>query len=119
MIEAYPGSEEAQVALSDLKMIYVNNNAVTDYISYTKSLGNVTGIETGEQDSLSFMAAEHLLIGGKNAAAIQSLKSYLNEFPSGAFTTESHYHLGHLLLIDGKKDEAMEHLDIVARQDGS
>jgi len=118
VIEEYPGSEEAQVALSDLKMIYVNNNAVTDYISYTKSLGNVTGIETGEQDSLSFMAAEHLLMGGKNAAAIQSLKSYLNDFPSGAFTTESHYHLGRLLLIDGKKDEAMEHLDIVARQDG-
>ncbi|MDD4922357.1 MAG: tetratricopeptide repeat protein [Bacteroidales bacterium] len=118
VIEEYPGSEEAQIALSDLKMIYVNNNAVNDYVNYTKGLRNVAVIETGEQDSLTFMAAEHLLMGDKKIAAIQSFKSYLKDFPAGAFSNESHYHLGHLLLMEGKKDEALEHLEIVARQDG-
>jgi len=119
VIEQYPGSEEAQVALSDLKMIYVNSNTVADFILYTKSLGNNTIIETGEQDSLSFMAAEQLLMANKNTEAIQSFQSYLQNFVSGAFRTDSHYHLGRLLLNDKKKEEALEHLDTVANKDGN
>ncbi|MEA4840288.1 MAG: tetratricopeptide repeat protein [Bacteroidales bacterium] len=118
VIEEYPGSEEAKVALSDLKMIYVNNNAVSDFVNYAKGLGNITGIEIDEQDSLSYMAAEQLLMDGEKAAAVQSFQAYLNDFPTGAFRTESHYNLGQLLLIDGKKTEAMEHFNIVAQQDG-
>jgi TolA-binding protein len=118
VIEQYPGSEEAQVALGDLKTIYVNNNAVGEFIDYTKNLGNVANIEAGEQDSLSFSAAERLLIDGKNEEAIQSFQSYLNNFPSGLFKTDSHYHLGQLLLMSGKKDEALEHLDFVTKQTG-
>lgn len=117
VIEQYPGSEEAQVALGDLKMIYVSNNAVGEFVDYTKGLGNVAGIQAGEQDSLSYMAAERLLMDGKNEAAIQGFQSYLTNFPSGAFKTDSHYHLGHLLMSTAK-EEALVHLDFVAGQTG-
>jgi len=118
VIEQYPGSEEARIALSDLKMIYVNSNAVGDFVDYTKDLGNVPGIDASEQDSLSFTAAEHLLMDGKNDAAIKSFKAYLTKFPSGAFQTDCHYHLGNLLMLKKEKDEPLEHLDFVAKQTG-
>jgi len=118
VIEKYPGSEEARIALSDLKVIYVNDNTVSDFVDYTKGLGNVAGLEAGEEDSLSFTAAEHLLMEEKNVKAIESLQSYLKNYPSGAFKTDAHYHLGRLLMIDGKKEEALEHLDFVSGQEG-
>ena len=118
VIEKYPGSEEAQISLSDLKMIYVNSDAVGDFVDYTKNLGNVAGIEADEQDSLSFMAAENLLTEGKNESAIKSFHTYLTNFSAGTFKTDSHYHLSRLLLNEGKKEEALEHLDLVTKQYG-
>lgn len=117
VIEKYPGSEEARVALNDLKTIYVNNNAVADYIDYTKGLGSVA-VQAGEQDSLSFMAAEKRLMDGNYTEATESFRKYLNDSPNGAFQTDCHYHLGRLLLAEGKNEEALEHLEFVSVQDG-
>jgi len=118
VIEQYPGSEEAQVALSDLKMIYINKNAVEDYVAYAKTLGNVAGLQAGEQDSLTYIAADHLLTNNEPQNAEKSFQAYLEAYPTGAFCTESHYQMGRLLLDDGKKEEALGHFEFVAKQSG-
>jgi tetratricopeptide (TPR) repeat protein len=40
VISNYPGSEEAKVALEDLKSVYFDQNDLTGYVDYVKSLGD-------------------------------------------------------------------------------
>jgi TolA-binding protein len=40
VIAAYPGSEEAKVALQDLKSVYFDQNDLTGYVDYVKTLGD-------------------------------------------------------------------------------
>lgn len=119
VIESYPGSQEAQIALSDLKIIHINNNTVSDYIDYTSNLSTPISMETGQQDSLAWFAAENLLMNGKNEEALKGFESYLNKFPNGEFVTDCHYHLGKLELVSGNNELAQPHLEYVAGQTGN
>lgn len=110
VIETYPGSSESKVALSDLKMIYVNDNKVNDYISYTKELTTPVRIDYEEQDSLSFAAAEHLLVTNKSDEAIASLENYLSSYPKGAFYVDACYHLGRLYNVKDEQEKAAKYL---------
>jgi len=119
VIELYPGSEEAQAALKGLKAIFVTNNTVSNYLSYTAGLHGILKIETGEQDSLAFMTAESAREANKPTEAINGYLFYLSNFPSGAFRIESHYQMGRLLLNTGKTKEGMAELDSVISKIGN
>jgi TolA-binding protein len=119
VIELYPGSEEAQAALKGLKSIFVTNNTVSSYLSYTAGLRGIVKIETGEEDSLAFLTAEAAREANKPAEAIDGYVFYLKQFPSGAFRIDSHYQMGRLLFITGKTKEGMAELDTVISKTGN
>ncbi len=119
VIEKFPGSEEANIALGDLKAIYVANNNVSEYISYTGNLSNPINIGSSQQDSLTWFAAENLLMDGKNDQALKSFESYLASYPNGAFASECHYHLGNLELQNGNRELAISHFTKVSAQFGN
>ncbi len=108
VISDYPGSEEARVALQDLKSVYVDLNDVNSYVAYVNSLGGNVRMEVGEQDSLTYIAAEKLFLRGDNDGARRSLVSYLQTFPDGAFSSNANYYLGSIAFSKKEYDEALQ-----------
>jgi len=119
VIENYPGSDESKIALSDLKMIHVSSNTVSEYIDYTANLSTPVNIEISEQDSLAWLAAENLLMEGNSEKAKNAFESYLNKYPDGRFVIDCNYHLGKLNLGSGKTDIAKSYLEKVALNSGN
>lgn len=68
----YAGTDEAKLALRDLKSIYIDLNRVNEFAALAASLGNVS-FDAAEQDSLTRIAAD-LKFGQKQYA--EALHSY-------------------------------------------
>ncbi|HNZ80657.1 MAG TPA: tetratricopeptide repeat protein [Bacteroidales bacterium] len=118
VINEYPGSQEAQTALNDLKMIYVAVNRVPEYLNYVDNLGSGVRIERSEKDSLSYLAAERLMVDGKNQEAIKGFQDYINAYPQGMFRTEAYFHAGNLLLLSNETSRALPYFQEVIKQTG-
>lgn len=93
VIDNYSGSEEAKVAVQDLKSVYIDKNDISSYASYVNSLDGSMHIEISEQDSLTYLAAERLFTRGDFDGAQRSMESYLNAFPQGAFSANANFYL--------------------------
>lgn len=119
VIADYPGSQEAQTAVNDLKTIYVATNQVNEYVQYVAGLGEGFALQAGEQDSLSYMAAERLMMDNKKDEAISAYQLYLKQFPQGAFSMAANYHCASLLYEKHRVEEAMEYYKNVLKQKGN
>ena len=119
VIADYPGSQEAQTAINDLKSIYVATNQVNDYVQYVAGLGDGFALQAGEQDSLSYLAAERLMMDNKKDEAIAAYQLYLKQFPQGAFYTPANYHCANLLYEKHRVEEAIAHYQQVLKQKGN
>lgn len=115
IVKNYPGSEEAKIALQDLKTIYLEKNAVDSYVDYTNSLGGSSKLEEREQDSLSFIAAEKLYMKGQYDAALRSFHNYLNKFNPGIFTVPAYFYSGKINYNNKNYDEALNDLKAVLK----
>ncbi|MBQ8502371.1 MAG: tetratricopeptide repeat protein [Bacteroides sp.] len=92
VVTRYPGSEEARLAMRDLKSLYVEANRVDEFAALASQMPNVH-FEAGEQDSLTYMAAEKVYMKGDIAVAQSSFNRYLQSYPNGAFNLNAHYYL--------------------------
>lgn len=114
----YPHSPEAPTALHDLKSVYIEMNDVKAYTSYVASLGG-SPLNPLEEDTLTFLAAERLLVHTDKAPALTALQRYLDIFPQGAFHQQAqlqvHYLNSHSLIAQGRFSEALPDLEILSR----
>ena len=69
VITQYPGSEEARLAMRDLKSIYVDANRVDEYAALAAQMPGQIRFEASEQDSLTYIAAEKVYMKGEIAPA--------------------------------------------------
>lgn len=114
VISEYPGSEEARVAVQDLKSVYLDKNDIDSYASYVKSLGGNVQFAAGEQDSLTYLAAEKLYFKGNVPEAERSLRRYLQSFEGGgAFGLNAHYYLGSIYFNDKQYAQALPEFEQV------
>lgn len=112
VIKQYPDSEESRSALANMQAIYVSQNKVDDFIAYTEKLPSAR-ISLGEQDSISFQAAENLYMDANCEGAILSLRAYLSKYPDGAFVTTADYYLADCLYKSGDTASALSHYENV------
>lgn len=103
VITHYPGSAEARLALRDLKSIYVETNRVDEFARLTEQLPGGMHLEAGEQDSLTYAAAERQYMKGDVEAAKGSFIRYLQQYPDGAFSLATQYRL--CVIAHEQKDE--------------
>jgi TolA-binding protein len=108
VIERYPGSEEARLALRDLKSIYVDANRVDEYATLTASLPGAERLEAGEQDTLTYLAAEKIVQKGDKMNGEASLRRYLESFPNGAFAEEALVIHSELLFDEKRYADALD-----------
>lgn len=116
VISDYPGSDEARLALQDLKAVYVAQNDVDSYAVYLKTLGNDVTTEVSELDSLSFLVAERAFLKSPDTKSVAQLEQYLKKYPNGAYTLSTHNYLA-LYYYDRKNyTRARRELAIVLSQ---
>jgi TolA-binding protein len=113
VISRYPGSEEAKLSIQDLRSVYIEMNDIGSYAAYVNSLGGAVNIQINEQDSLTYIAAERLFLRGDNEGAQRSLRSYLNSFPRGAFSSNANYYLGTIAFQQRNFTEAKQRFEAV------
>lgn len=109
VVTRYPGSDEARLALHDLKSIYVDANRVDEYARLVAKLPGGIRVEAGEQDSLTYAAAERVYMKGDVAPAKESFGRYLQNYPDGAFSLQSHYHLCLIAKQEGDEEGVLQH----------
>ncbi|MDR0895845.1 MAG: tetratricopeptide repeat protein [Prevotellaceae bacterium] len=85
----YPGSDEARLALRDLKSIYIDANRIDEYAALANTLPGADRIDAGEQDTLTYLAAEKVYQKGEIAQAENSMTRYLETYPNGSFSEEA------------------------------
>jgi TolA-binding protein len=106
VIRDYPGSEEAKVAVQDLKSVYIDLNDISSYATYVNSLSGTTHIEASEQDSLTYLAAEKQFIRGDMENAGVSMTNYLKSYPNGAFSSNASFYLAKIAFGNKNYSEA-------------
>lgn len=109
VVEKYPGSDEARLAMRDLKSLYVDQNRVDEYATLAESITGGIKMEVTEQDSLTYIAAEKVYLRGRDQEASQSFERYLERYPAGAFSLNSHYYLSVIAKKQGDVEGMVNH----------
>ena len=109
VVEKYPGSDEARLAMRDLKSLYVDLNRVDEYATLAESISGGIKMEVTEQDSLTYIAAEKVYLRGNDQEASRSFERYLERYPAGAFSLNSHYYLSVIAKRHGDVDGLVNH----------
>ncbi|WP_018108868.1 tetratricopeptide repeat protein [Bacteroides propionicifaciens] len=109
VVDKYPGSDEARLAMRDLKSLYVDQNRVDEYAALAESITGGIKMEVTEQDSLTYIAAEKVYLRGRDQEASQSFERYLERYPAGAFSLNSHYYLSVIAKKQGDIEGMVNH----------
>ena len=100
LIAQYPSSPEAEDALDNVKVLYIEQGKPDEYAAFMRKAGKPISMDT--EDSLTYAAAENQLANGNTAAALKSLGNYLQKFPEGVYANDASFYLGEI--YNGKKD---------------
>ncbi|MCD7970875.1 MAG: tetratricopeptide repeat protein [Alistipes sp.] len=111
VVDKAPSSPEARDAMVALKSIYVEMNDVDAYFDFASRSGIET--ETGAQarDSLSYAAAERVVLTGNRERGIAALRDYLDKFPRGVYRPNALYGLGEAYKAEGQTVPAITALE--------
>ena len=110
--ENYTNSPEAKGALAGIRNNFVETNKVSEYIAYTKTLGQSATPSENEQDSLTYYAVEKLYMA-KDPRAKEELRKYLVNFPSGSFALNVHFYKAESEFRDNEPEGAILSYDFV------
>jgi len=100
LIAQYASSPEAQDALDNVKVIYIEQGKPDEYAAFMRKAGKPISMDT--EDSLTYAAAENQLVNGNTAAALTSLNNYRQKFTDGVYANDASFYIGEI--YNGKKD---------------
>lgn len=90
LVKQYPESEEANDALENVRVIYVEEGKADQYAAFMREAGKP--ISVSAEDSLTYAAAEAQLANGNTAGALNAFNSYLQKFPDGAYGIDANFY---------------------------
>lgn len=86
LISQYPTSEEAKVAADDLKRIYTEESAISEFFAFLRTVDNAPSIDRNEMERLTFVSAENLY---KKNGDIGQILTYLKDYPAGEYAAQA------------------------------
>jgi tetratricopeptide (TPR) repeat protein len=110
----YPGTPEADNALTSIKNIYIRNDNVEGYLAFVDGIGQ--DISMREQDSLTYIAAEMVYMRGDCDETVRAFRDYIDAFPNGRFLLNAHYYKADCQLKLQQNEEALVSLDYIIAQ---
>ncbi|MDL2290309.1 tetratricopeptide repeat protein, partial [Paludibacteraceae bacterium OttesenSCG-928-F17] len=121
VVEKYPGSEESRTALRSLETAYIENNNVSEYLDYAKSLG--TTVQTNisaREDSITFIAVEKQYMSLNYKEAITGFTGYLSKYcEGGQYCTTARYYLADSYYQTEDYDNALTEFEKLAEIAGN
>ena len=90
LLQQYPNSPEAESALENAKVIYVEEGRTNEYINFARSMGKE--ISTTQEEQLAYQEAEVQFNNGNFAVAAKKFEEYLDKFPEGKHSLEALYY---------------------------
>ena len=79
MLQQFPNSPEAEEALENAKVIYVEEGKNAEYVNFARSMGKE--ISTTQEEQLAYQEAEVQFNNGNFPAAAKKFEDYLERFP--------------------------------------
>ncbi|MEO7982855.1 MAG: tetratricopeptide repeat protein [Bacteroidota bacterium] len=112
LIDKYPSSPEAEDALDNVKLIYVEDGKPDEYAVFMRDAGRPLSVST--EDSLTFAAAEKQYDDQNINAALAGYNNYLQKFPDGVYALDANFSKAEI--YNSKKDwnNALTGYDAVA-----
>lgn len=111
IIKSYPTSEEASLALEDLKLIYAANDNMDELSEFLSAVQNAPQLDVNDIDRLTFEAAEKAYIADNNN--ISKMENYLEKNPNGAYSTNAKYYTAKYNYNKGNETDALELIEEV------
>ncbi|MEG0012075.1 MAG: tetratricopeptide repeat protein [Muribaculaceae bacterium] len=111
VVSKYPSSEEAALAIEDLRTIYADNNNLKELANFVNGIENAPKIDVSEIDKLTFDAAERAYVAEKQE--VNKMKSYIKNYPNGAYITNAQYYMAKYDFHKGNYDNALNALNKV------
>jgi TolA-binding protein len=81
---------EAEEALDNARVIYIEEGRTSEYVSFAKTLG--MEISTSTEDSLAYAEAEVQFSNGNFNGALAKFEQYIAKFPDGKYSLEANYY---------------------------
>ena len=113
VVDNYPNSEEARMAIQSLEGVYKDVNDIGAYASYVNSLGKGTIVSASRQDSLTYLAAENVYMKGRKDESKGAFNKYLQSYPNGVFASDAHFYLGNMAFEAKDYDTALSSFNVV------
>ena len=115
VVSDYPGTPESKEALASIRSIYVEMNAVDDYVKYTKDVP-FADVSQSEKDSLTYIAAENLYMNGNCDKATSAFNNYISKYKDGAFAINANFYRAECEYKAGHNDQALGGYNYVLQQ---
>ncbi|HEV7332943.1 MAG TPA: tetratricopeptide repeat protein [Flavisolibacter sp.] len=90
LVNTYPNSPEADVALDNLRTIYIEKGQPGEYANVAREAGKPISISA--EDSLTFAAAEIQYDNNNLNAALDAMNNYLQSFPNGSKAVNAYFY---------------------------
>ncbi|HKB45853.1 MAG TPA: tetratricopeptide repeat protein [Chitinophagaceae bacterium] len=100
LIDQYPSSPEAEDALDNVKLVYIELGKPGEYADFMRQAGRPLSMDT--EDSLTYAAAEAQYDNGNTTAALNSFNNYLQKFPDGVYALDANFNRAEI--YNAKKD---------------
>lgn len=100
LIKQYPNSPEAEDALDNIKVIYIDDNKPDEYAAFMRQSGKPLSVST--EDSLTWSVADNQFQAGNVNAALTAYNSYLQKFPNGVYAIDARFNSAEI--YNDKKD---------------
>jgi len=110
----YPNSEEADIALDNVKTISVETGKTSEYTDMMQKAGKQVSVST--EDSLTFSAAAIQYENGNTTAALNAFNSYLQKFPGGVYEVDANFYRGEIYNSKSDWNNALAGYEAVAAE---
>ncbi len=104
IIAQYPNSEEAEVSLSTLESMMVEQNRVDEFNKLAQQLGKSSA---SQEDSLQYKAVEKIYFRDELPAAITGFEKYLTAYPQGKYRSLASYYLANCYYRQNQNEAAL------------
>lgn len=113
LINTYPDAPEADIALENLRTIYVEQGRPNEYADAAREAGKPLSVSA--EDSLTYAAAQIQYENG-TANALGAFEQYLQRFSNGAYAIDAHFYAGDMYSTRKDWPKALEHFGVVAER---
>lgn len=111
VIYTYPTSDEAVVAVEDLKRIYAEDGRLAEFAEFVNSVPNAPRIDPSQLDAIAFQTAENEYLNHRRVAKLQD---YITDYPHGAYEAQALYYLAEAASVAGNTADAVEYAARIA-----